>query len=207
MRLYLVLKRLFDLASALVGLVLLVPVLTTIAILIKIGSPGPVFYYGVRVGRFSRPFRIVKFRTMVMDAEKVGGSSTPEDDPRITSIGRFLRKFKLDEIPQLINVLLGTMSIVGPRPQVPWAVKLYSPNERKILNVRPGITDFASLRFRNEGEILRGASNPDEYYLNVIHPEKMRLALEYVDKCSFSVDLAIIFRTIVAVVGRSRRKS
>src|SRR5262249_966104 len=149
------------------------PLYLSIAVLIKLMSPGPVFYRGERMGLQKKRFYIYKFRTMGVDAERRGGSSTAADDPRITRIGRLLRKGKLDELPQFFNVLLGDMSVVGPRPQVAWAVELYNEEERKLLDVRPGITDYASIRFRNEGEILRGSSDPDKTYLEVIAPEKI----------------------------------
>ena len=145
-------------------------------------------------------FKMNKFRTMVINADKIGGSSTPEDDPRITRVGRFLRRYKLDELPQLINVFKGEMSFVGPRPQVKWAVDLYTPAERLILTVRPGITDYASLRFPNEGEILKGSTDPDKDYMVKIHPEKMRLSLEYVRTRSMGLDIKIIFQTLAAIV-------
>ena len=137
---------------------------------------------------------------MVVNADRIGGSSTPDDDPRITKAGYFLRRYKLDELPQLINVLLGEMSFVGPRPQVEWAVALYSPEEREVLNVKPGITDYASLRFPNEGEILKGSTDPDRDYIEKIHPEKMLLSLEYVRNRSMWVDLSIILQTIAAII-------
>jgi lipopolysaccharide/colanic/teichoic acid biosynthesis glycosyltransferase len=136
---------------------------------------------------------------MVVDADKIGGSSTPEDDPRVTPIGKTLRRYKLDELPQLINVLKGDMSFVGPRPQVQWAFDIYTPEEREILRVRPGITDEASLKFSNEAEILKGSTDPDKDYIEKIHPEKMRLSLEYVRHRSFSGDLSIIARTAGAI--------
>jgi len=181
---------------SLFGIMLLNPLIVFIALIIKLDSSGPVFYRGVRVGRYGKPFRIFKFRTMVTDAEKLGGTSTPDDDPRITSIGRFLRKYKLDELPQLINVLKGEMSFVGPRPQFKWAVELYSEEEKLLLSVRPGITDYASIKFRNEAEILKGSTNPDRDYLEKIAPEKIRLGLEYVEKRSLLIDLKIIFATL-----------
>lgn len=193
-------KRIFDLTSSLLGLILLGPGLLLIAALIKIGSPGPVFYRGERAGIGGKPFKIFKFRTMVVDADKIGGSTTPDDDPRITPIGHFLRKHKLDELPQLINVLLGKMSFVGPRPQALWAVDLYSVEERELLRVRPGITDCASLRFANEGELLRGSSDPDRDYMEKIHPEKMRLGIEYARRHSLWIDCKIIGQTIYAVL-------
>jgi len=194
------LKRGFDFVAALLGLLVLSPLLALFALLIKISSPGPVFYRGVRVGRFGITFRIFKFRSMVQNAETLGGSSTPEDDPRVTGIGRFLRRYKLDELPQLLNVLSGDMSFVGPRPQVPWAVELYTQEERdQIFKIRPGITDYASIRFRNESEILRGSPDPDKDYMEKIHPEKMRLSLEYVRRQSLWLDLEIVAKTLVAV--------
>jgi lipopolysaccharide/colanic/teichoic acid biosynthesis glycosyltransferase len=144
---------------------------------------------------------MLKFRTMIVDAERVGPSSTAGDDPRITRPGRFMRRLKLDELPQLLNVLVGDMSFVGPRPQVQWAVDLYSSEERHLLDVRPGITDWASLLFRNEGEILAGSSDPDRDYLEKIAPLKIKLGLHYVYHRSFIVDLEIILATALSVVG------
>jgi lipopolysaccharide/colanic/teichoic acid biosynthesis glycosyltransferase len=198
-------KRAFDLILSTFGLVLLAPPLVVLALLVKLGTRGPVFYRGVRVGRREKPFRIFKFRTMVEDAEKLGGDSTPEDDPRVTATGRFLRKYKLDELPQLLNVFKGEMSLVGPRPQVPWAVALYTQDELCVLHVRPGITDYASLRFRDEGEILRGSQDPDKDYYEKIHPEKMRLSLEYVRDHSLWVDFRILAMTLAAVIFRPQR--
>jgi lipopolysaccharide/colanic/teichoic acid biosynthesis glycosyltransferase len=144
---------------------------------------------------------------MVENAAAIGGTSTPDDDPRITSSGRFLRKYKLDELPQLINVFLGDMSFVGPRPQVPWAVRLYTAEERQVLEVRPGVTDYASLRFRNEGDILKGSSDPDRDYMAKIHPEKMRLSLEYVKHQSLALDCRILMQTLVAIFTGSSRQT
>ncbi len=190
-------KRLIDITAAALGLAVLSPLFLTVAIMIKRDSKGPVFYRQERLGRFGKPFKIYKFRTMVVNADKLGASSTPEDDPRITRVGRFLRtKYQLDEFPQLINVLKGDMSLIGPRPQVPWAVELYTGEERNaILSIRPGMTDHASARFPNEGEILKGSLNPDKDYLEKIAPEKTRLQLEYVKNHSLWVDFKILFRT------------
>jgi lipopolysaccharide/colanic/teichoic acid biosynthesis glycosyltransferase len=199
------LKRTFDAGLAAVGLVLVSPVLATVAIAIKATSDGPVFYKGTRVGLNGKPFSMLKFRTMVTNADKIGGSSTPEDDPRVTSVGKKLRRYKLDELPQLWNVLKGDMSFVGPRPQVQWAVDLYTLEERAILAVRPGITDEASLKFSNEAEILKGSADPDKAYIELIHPEKMRLSLEYVRTRSFSQDLSIIGRTARTVIKPQRQ--
>ena len=196
------LKRLFDILVSFAGLAFLSPLFAIVTLLIKMDSAGPVFYRGRRVGRLGRPFRMYKFRTMVVDAERAGGSSTPEDDSRITRCGKFLRKYKFDELPQLINVLLGNMSFVGPRPQVQWAVDLYSDKEMALLNVSPGITDYASVKFSNEGDILRGSDDPDKDYLEKIAPEKIRLGLEYVRTRSLLGDLLIILKTFKAILGR-----
>lgn len=198
-------KRLFDVLSSAMGLMVLAPVLAAVALAIKMESRGPVFYRGLRAGRHGKPFRIFKFRTMVINAEALGSASTPEDDRRITRVGRILRKVKLDELPQLLNVLRGEMSLVGPRPQVTWAVEQYTAEERTILRVRPGITDPASVRFRNESEILRGSTDPEKDYFEKIHPEKMRLSIEYVQNQSFLLDCKILLQTmlVVAVPGQS----
>ena len=194
-------KRLFDIVFSLAGLLVMLPVMALLALLIKVGSKGPVLYRGLRVGKDGKLFHILKYRTMVVDAESVGASSTAGDDPRITPIGAFLRKWKLDELPQLLNVLRGEMSFVGPRPQVQWAVDLYTPEERQLLSVRPGITDYASLVFRNEAEILRGSTDPDRDYLVKIAPTKIRLGLEYVRRHNLATDLSILFATLGALSG------
>jgi lipopolysaccharide/colanic/teichoic acid biosynthesis glycosyltransferase len=197
---YPVLKRLFDLAVSAIALVVLSPLLAVLALLIKRHDGGPVLYAGRRVGKDGKPFGMYKFRSMVLNADRIGGSSTPDDDPRITPIGRFLRRSKLDELPQLLNVLPGEMSIVGPRPQVQWAVDLYTPEQREVLTVPPGITDYASVRFPNEGEILKGSTDPDRDYMEKIHPEKMRLSLEYVRNRSLLTDLKVILQTSLAIL-------
>jgi len=196
------LKRFFDIIVSFFGLIIVSPILGVIAILIKISSPGPVFYRGERVGRYGKLFKIYKFRTMKADAEKAGIWSTSVSDPRLTKIGKFLRKYQIDELPQLINVLKGEMSLVGPRPQVSWAVELYNEEEKTLLNLRPGMTDRASLWNFREGEILKGSKDADKDYLEKIHPEKMRLALEYARHHSFWIDLKIILKTIIAVFFR-----
>jgi lipopolysaccharide/colanic/teichoic acid biosynthesis glycosyltransferase len=172
----------------------------TIAILIKKEDGGPVFYRGVRVGRFGKLFRIFKFRTMVLNAEKLGGPSTADDDPRITKMGEFIRKFKLDELPQLMNVLKGEMSIVGPRPEVQMYVDMFTDEEKAILSVRPGITDWASIWNPDEGAILAGSPDPEKTYMERIRPEKIRLQLKYVKERSFWNDLKIIAQTIITIV-------
>ena len=198
-------KRLFDLILAAVLLAFTAPILLLCWILIKLTSPGPVFYRGVRVGLEGKPFRIFKFRTMVVDAEARGASSTHETDARITRFGGFLRRFKLDELPQLFNVLLGEMSFVGPRPEVKKFTDMYTPEERIILTVRPGITDRSSIKFHNEGEIIAasGIADADEAYAKLIRPEKMRLQMEYVRERTLWLDLKIIFDTVY-VLFRTR---
>ncbi len=193
-------KRLFDIVFSLLGLIILSPFILVLAILIKEEDGGSVFYRGVRVGRHGKPFRIFKFRTMVVNAENIGGPSTADDDPRITGIGRFLRKYKLDELPQLINVLKGEMSLVGPRPEVPHYVNMLTKEERAILSVRPGITDWASICNSDEGAVLAGSPDPEKAYMEKIRPEKIRLQLKYVRERSFFVDLKIIFKTLRTII-------
>jgi len=206
--LYEIPKRVFELTGSALGLAILSPLLLLLAALIHLDSPGPVFYRGQRVGRGGRPFRIFKFRTMVVNAEAIGGPSTADDDPRITRVGRWLRKRKLDELPQLINVLRGEMSIVGPRPEVPQYIALMSPEERAlILSVRPGMTDWASLWNIDEGVLLAGSADPERVYLEQIRPQKIRLQLEYVRRRSLVVDLRIILQTLAAIIGRRKARS
>ena len=193
-------KRTFDVAVALVALCLLSPVLLVIAASIVATDGFPVLYRGRRIGKDGKQFDMLKFRTMVKNADAIGGSSTADDDQRITKVGAILRRYKLDELPQLLNVVRGTMSLVGPRPQVAWAVELYSPDERRVLSVLPGITDYASVRFPDEGRILRGSTDPDADYMRLIHPEKMRLSLEYVEQRSMLTDLKVIVQTLAAMV-------
>jgi lipopolysaccharide/colanic/teichoic acid biosynthesis glycosyltransferase len=192
-------KRLFDLAVAIPSLVLLSPVLLVIGVLVKVDSRGPVLYRGVRSGRHGRPFRILKFRTMRPDAERVGGGSTAKNDGRVTRIGRVLRRFKLDELPQLVNVVVGDMSLVGPRPELPQYTREYSGDERLILTVRPGITDYASLEFSQLGEVL-GNDDPDSVYETRVKPVKNALRVKYVRERSFLKDLRILARTLLTVV-------
>ena len=195
-------KRMFDAIFSLAGLVLLSPFLLLIAVLIKKEDRGPMFYRGVRVGRYEKPFKIFKFRTMVANAENLGGLSTADDDPRITKTGKFLRKYKLDELPQFINVLKGEMSFVGPRPEVQHYVDMFTEKEKTILNVRPGITDWASLWNPNEGAILVGSPDPEKTYLEKIRPQKLKLQLKYVRERSFWTDLKIILLTLKTIMIR-----
>lgn len=192
-------KRLFDFSASLIGLALLSPFITVVALLVKLTSPGPVFYRGVRSGLHGVPFRIFKFRTMVADADKLGGPSTAHNDKRLTSIGKFLRKYKIDELPQLINILKGEMSFVGPRPQVEKYTKLYKDEEKIILSVRPGLTDYASIRFINLDQML-GDQDVDRKYLNEVEPEKNRLRIQYVREQSFGTDMKILFLTLMQML-------
>lgn len=196
------LKRAFDIVSSFFGLVILFPVLLVIALWIKLSSTGPILFCQTRVGLNGQNFSIVKFRTMIVDAEKLGLKVTVGKDPRITTCGYFLRRYKLDELPQLVNVLLGTMSIVGPRPEVPEYMNEY-PDEirQKILSVRPGITDKASIEFTNESEILAASKDPRASYINEIMPIKAKYYTEYVDSYSFSTDVLIIFQTLKKIVS------
>lgn len=202
-------KRVVDSLISLAALAVLLPVLAIVAAMIKLDSPGPVFYRGLRVGRRGMPFRMLKFRTMVANADRIGPPSTAADDPRITRVGRVLRRLNLDELPQFINVLLGQMSIVGPRPEVPEVVALYPEQERQaVLSVRPGITDWATLWIRDEGKRLEGSADPHRTYLEEIWPEKRRLQLEYVRTQSLATDLKIIGLTLKThLVDRFSRES
>jgi lipopolysaccharide/colanic/teichoic acid biosynthesis glycosyltransferase len=189
------LRRGVDVVGAALGLLLTSPLFAAIAVLVILDSPGGVFYRGERAGRWGRPFRILKFRTMVAGADTLGGPSTPADDPRITRVGRWLRRSKLDELPQLFNVLRGEMSIVGPRPEVPEYAALLAEEERAILSVRPGMTDWASIWDMDEGQALAGSADAERKYLEEIRPQKVRLQLKYVREQSLATDLQIIAQT------------
>jgi len=193
-------KRLFDIICSAGGILMLSPFLLWVGWRIKKEDGGPVFYRGERVGLHGKLFRIFKFRTMVVDAEKIGGSSTSDNDSRITPVGRFLRKYKLDELPQLINVFVGNMSLVGPRPEVKHYTDKFNEEERLILSVRPGITDWASIWNADEGAVLAGAEDPDKAYEELIRPTKLRLQLKYVRETSLFVDIKIICMTILTVM-------
>ena len=195
-------KRMIDIAVSLTGLVVLSPLMLVIAVLIKADSQGPLRYRGLRVGRFGRPFRIWKFRTMVVNAEQIGGSSTSDSDPRITRVGKFLRKCKFDELPQLFNVFVGTMSLVGPRPEVEQYVDLYTDEEQVILKMRPGITDWASIWNSDEGGLLAACDDPDKAYEDFIRPTKLSLQLKYAHEHSLWIDLRIITFTLLRLFVR-----
>ena len=196
----LAMKRAMDVVVSGGALLVLWPALVLVALAIKIDDPGPVFYRQVRVGRDGKEFRIFKFRTMIVDADKKGLQITVGKDNRITRMGRFLRKTKLDELAQLINVFVGDMSFVGPRPEVPRYVNLYTPYQRQVLLVRPGITDYASIAYRNENDLLASAEDPEKMYIDVIMPDKIELNMKYLREISPLADLKLIFGTIAAVV-------
>lgn len=198
---YYFVKRIFDVSFSVIGLIIFAPVFFVVALLIKLGSKGPVFYRGVRAGKNGEPFRIFKFRTMVEDAEKIGGPSTSADDPRLTKVGKFIRNLKIDEFPQMINILKGEMSFVGPRPEVLDEVDTYSEEEKRILSVLPGMVDYATTKFHNEEEILEGADDPHQAYKEKIQPEKLKLALEYVDNRSLWVDFKVLLTFIGTLVS------
>ena len=193
-------KRLFDIVASGLGLVVLSPLFLIIAIWIKLDSKGPVFYRQVRVGRYNKDFRIFKFRSMRVGADKGSLVTIGGRDPRVTRSGYWIRKFKLDELPQLINVFIGDMSLVGPRPEVRHYVDYRTPEQMHVLDVRPGITDPASIKFRNENELMEQAEDPEKYYIEVIMQEKIKLYLEYVEKHDFFYDLGLIFKTFRVIV-------
>ena len=193
-------KRLFDVVASGVGLLLLSPLFLLVAIWIKLDSPGPVFYRQVRVGRYNRDFRIFKFRSMRVGADKGSLVTIGGRDPRVTRSGYFIRKFKVDELPQLINVFIGDMSLVGPRPEVRHYVDYWTKEQLRVLDVRPGITDPASIKFRNENELLEKAEDAEKYYIEVIMQEKLRLYLEYVEKHNFWFDIKLIFQTFLVII-------
>ena len=193
-------KRLLDILLSISGLLLLSPVILAVSLAIRLEDKGPVLYRAKRVGLFGEPFIMYKFRTMVINAENIGPSSTSSDDGRITNTGRFLRRLKIDEIPQLLNVLIGNMSIVGPRPEIKRFTDMFTGDEKTILTVKPGITDWASIWNSNEGKMLEGADDPDMMYMKLIRPEKIRLQLKYVKNHNFFIDLQIIFFTIRKII-------
>lgn len=193
-------KRIFDVIASGLGLIVLSPLFLVLAIWIKIDSKGPVFYRQVRVGYKNKDFRIFKFRSMRVGADKGSLVTIGGHDPRVTRSGYFIRKFKFDELPQLINVFLGDMSLVGPRPEVRHYVDYWTPDQMHVLDVRPGITDPASIKFRNENELMEKAEDPEKYYIEVIMQEKIKLYLEYVEKHSFFYDLGLIFKTFWVIV-------
>lgn len=195
-------KRIFDFLAAFTGLVILSPLLLLMMFLVWFQDRHSPFYIANRIGKGGEPFRMVKLRSMVINADKSGVDSTAADDKRITAVGHFIRRFKLDELMQLWNVLLGDMSVVGPRPNVDADTNRYTHEERKILLMKPGITDIASIVFSDEGDILEGASNPDLLYNQIIRPYKSRLAIIYVEKNALGLDVFLIVQTIFAIINK-----
>lgn len=195
-------KRLLDVVVSGLGLICLAPFFLIFAILIKINSRGPVFYLQERVGQHGKLFKLFKFRTMKIHADKGNAITVGKRDPRITTMGHFLRNFKLDELPQLINVFIGQMSLVGPRPELKKFVDMYREDQLQVISVKPGITDYASIQFRNENELLEGKSDPIDFYINEIMPVKLALNLEYIANQSFLTDLKIIGQTVLLVFFR-----
>ena len=198
-------KRIFDIVCSLIGLIILSPLFLILAVIIAATSPGGVFFRGVRVGQYGKPFRIFKFRSMVKDAEGKGKWNVGDNDDRITLIGHFLRNTKIDELPQLINVLIGDMSLVGPRPELQVYVDMYTEKEKPILNLKPGITDWASITNFDQFEVFTKAKDPDEAYLEYIRPLKLQLQLYYREHNSFLNDIKIIFWTIYKVISRTEK--
>lgn len=193
-------KRAFDVFASGLGLIFLSPLFLVLAIWIKADSPGPVFYRQTRVGRYNKDFRVFKFRSMRVGSDKKGLITVGGHDPRVTRSGYFIRKYKLDELPQLINVFIGDMSLVGPRPEVRKYVDLYTPEQMHVLDVRPGITDLASIRYRNENELLEKSEDPERFYREVVMQDKLRINLEYVANHSFWYDIKLIFRTFWTII-------
>lgn len=196
------LKRTFDIVCSAAGIIVLSPVLLLLWICVKAESKGPAIFMQLRVGKNNKDFKLFKFRSMYMNAESKGQLTVGMRDPRITHTGYYLRKFKLDELPQLFNVLKGDMSLVGPRPEVRKYVNYYSAQQMHVLTVRPGITDYASIRFFNENELLDKAENPEQYYINYIMPEKLRLNLEYLNQKGVFKDIALIVKTLLKIISR-----
>lgn len=192
-------KRLFDIVFSFLGLIILSPLFLIIAVLIALDSKGGVFYRQKRVGKGNEDFFIIKFRTMRPNSDKSGLLTVGERDDRITKIGVFLRKYKIDEFPQLINVFIGEMSLVGPRPEVRKYVELYSQEQKKVLNLRPGITEYASIEYRNENEILAKSKNPEATYIEEIMPAKLQLNLKYIHESGIMTDFKIIFKTFFRI--------
>lgn len=195
-------KRIFDIIVSGVGLLVLIPLFLILAIWIKLDSEGPIFYQQTRVGRNNKDFKLLKFRSMRVGSDKKGLITIGGHDPRVTRSGYFIRKYKLDELPQLINVFIGNMSLVGPRPEVRKYVDLYTPEQMHVLDVRPGITDMASIRYRNENDILEQAEDPDQFYIEVVMQDKLRINLEYVQKHSFWFDIKLIFNTFWEIIAK-----
>ncbi|MCC7534518.1 MAG: sugar transferase [Bacteroidia bacterium] len=193
-------KRFFDIIFSGIGILFLLPIFFILAILVKLESKGPIIFKQIRVGKNNVDFKLFKFRSMYLDAEKRGQLTVGMKDPRITKMGYFLRKYKLDELPQLFNVFIGDMSLVGPRPEVRKYVDYYTPEQQKVLTVRPGITDYASIKFINENELLAKAENPEEFYITDIMPQKLKINLQYIENPSLFKDIQLIVTTLLKII-------
>jgi lipopolysaccharide/colanic/teichoic acid biosynthesis glycosyltransferase len=199
------LKRFTDITISLLALILLAPVFLILAVVIKLTSRGPVFYKGRRVGRGGEIFLMHKFRSMVVNADQIGTDLTPHGDPRVTKVGRFLRRTKVDEIPQIIDILRGKMSLVGPRPESPLYARYYDERQKHVLSVRPGMLGPAQIKYRHEELMLKDREDPDAYYIRELMPRKLEIDLDYVENMSFLLDVSILFRSLLAVAMVSRK--
>ena len=195
-------KRTFDIVACVTAVLVLCPLWLCIGLMVACGSKGGAFYRQTRVGRNGKEFKLLKFRTMRKDADKIGGLITVGEDNRVTRVGRFLRKYKLDELPQFLNIIKGDMSIVGPRPEVPKYVALYDERQRRVLSVRPGLTDYASIEYISENELLAQSPDPDRTYIEEIMPAKLELNLKYIDNQSVMEDLRLIFKTLFSIIKK-----
>lgn len=201
---YRVVKRMLDFCISVICILILTPILLLISVWIRLDSQGPILFRQERVGMLERKFTIYKFRTMIVDAESLGKQITVGRDPRITRSGVFLRKYKLDELPQFFNIIRGDMSIVGPRPEVPRYVSLYNTEQKQVFSVRPGLTDEASIKYRNENQLLEDTDNPEQLYIEKIMPDKLNINLEYIQTVSLKKDVQIIGKTILAIMQREQ---
>ena len=195
-------KRAFDIVACVTAVLVLCPLWLCIGLMVACGSKGGAFYRQTRVGRNGKEFKLLKFRTMRKDADKIGGLITVGEDNRVTRVGRFLRKYKLDEFPQFLNIIKGDMSIVGPRPEVPKYVAIYDERQRQVLSVRPGLTDYASIEYISENELLAQSPDPDRTYIEEIMPAKLELNLKYIDNQSVMEDLRLIFKTLFSIIKK-----
>ena len=205
--LYIMLKRFIDITISLLALILLAPVFLILAVVIKSTSRGPVFYKGRRVGRGGEIFLMRKFRSMVVNADQIGTDLTPHGDPRVTKVGRFLRRTKIDEIPQIIDILRGKMSLVGPRPESPLYARYYDERQKHVLSVRPGMLGPAQIKYRHEELMLKDREDPDVYYIRELMPRKLEIDLDYVENMSFLLDVGILFRSLLAVAMVSGKEN
>ncbi len=194
-------KRLVDILLSLIGLLVLLPFFAVAAVAIVLDSKGGVFFLQTRVGKDNKDFKLFKFRTMGVNAESKGQLTIGGNDSRITRVGHFLRRYKLDELPQLLNVLLGDMSLVGPRPEVRRYVDLYAPEQQQVLSIKPGLTDYASIKYVDESELLAKAENPEQFYIKTIMPDKLAINLKYIKSRSLAMDMGILFKTIGKILS------